>query len=301
MDYDPFGNAVMVEKLAPASTTKLPSIGFSTKYQDEETGLYYYGYRYYDPVTGRWSSRDPIGEEGGVNLYRFGPNSPVNGYDYLGNSWIEQEIARLLAEPFEAFGDEIERGLQEASDAMKEALEAEFERFKPDAKQKFKKTYRLRKDIVSNDLVTFWVGGQVSLSADCCCVTVSGAPAASLTLKSPSFLGVFQVVGGLSGAVSTSWTYCHEPDTSEWEELHLGINGKIGLRGSLPGAGSIPGLKNAFAEGGAFAQLDVDLLEGWSSRTYSAGWYAQASLRVDVGFWDFEQVWGTSSGDFNFF
>lgn len=30
-----------------------------------------YGYRYYDPVTGRWPSRDPIGEQGGVNLYGF--------------------------------------------------------------------------------------------------------------------------------------------------------------------------------------------------------------------------------------
>ena len=36
---------------------------FSTKYQDNETGLLYYGYRYYQPGTGRWPSRDPIGEE----------------------------------------------------------------------------------------------------------------------------------------------------------------------------------------------------------------------------------------------
>ncbi|MBB5352310.1 RHS repeat-associated protein [Haloferula luteola] len=84
MDYDPFGNTVMVEKLAPASTTKLPSIGFSTKYQDEETGLYYYGYRYYDPVTGRSPSRDPIEEEGGVNLYGFVGNDGMNRFDRLG-------------------------------------------------------------------------------------------------------------------------------------------------------------------------------------------------------------------------
>jgi RHS repeat-associated protein len=273
----------------------------SPKKQAFEGVVMYYGYRFYDPETGRWPSRDPIGEMGGYNLYGFGYNSPTNGYDFLGNSWAEQEILRLLASPFDALGKEIERGLQGASDAMMQVLEDEFEKYKPAAKQNFTKTYRLRKDIVNNDLVTIWVGGQVSLTADGCCVTVSGAPAASLTLKSPRFLGVFQVVGGLSGNVSTSWKYCHEPDTSEWEKLHLGINGKIGLRGSLPGAGSIPGLKSAFAEGGAFAKLDVDLLKGWSSRTYSAGWYAEASLRVDVGFFDFEQVWGTSSGDFDFF
>ena len=62
---------------------------FSTKYEDVETGLLYYGYRYYDPVTGRWPSRDPIEERGGINLYSFGPNSSVNGYDYLGMDWLD--------------------------------------------------------------------------------------------------------------------------------------------------------------------------------------------------------------------
>jgi RHS repeat-associated protein len=43
-----------------------------------------YGYRWYDPQTGRWPSRDPIGEEGGVNLYGFVGNDGVNLWDYLG-------------------------------------------------------------------------------------------------------------------------------------------------------------------------------------------------------------------------
>lgn len=42
----------------------------------------------YDPVTGRWPSRDPIGERGGLNLYGFGPNSSVGGSDYLGREWM---------------------------------------------------------------------------------------------------------------------------------------------------------------------------------------------------------------------
>lgn len=46
-----------------------PSHHFSAKYADGETGLVYYGYRYYQPSTGRWLSRDPIGEEGGLNDY----------------------------------------------------------------------------------------------------------------------------------------------------------------------------------------------------------------------------------------
>jgi hypothetical protein len=43
-----------------------------------------YGYRYYDPVTGRWPSRDPIAENGGLNLYGFVGNDGVDGYDILG-------------------------------------------------------------------------------------------------------------------------------------------------------------------------------------------------------------------------
>ena len=44
----------------------------------------YYGYRYYDPVTGRWPSRDPIGEKGGLNLYGFVGNDGVDANDPLG-------------------------------------------------------------------------------------------------------------------------------------------------------------------------------------------------------------------------
>lgn len=43
-----------------------------------------YAYRYYDPVTGRWPSKDPIEEEGGVNLYGFVFGEPTNRIDKLG-------------------------------------------------------------------------------------------------------------------------------------------------------------------------------------------------------------------------
>ena len=58
--------------------------GFSTKYTDNETDLLYYGYRYYSPALGRWLSRDPIEEQGGLNLYGFVNNDPVNKWDVLG-------------------------------------------------------------------------------------------------------------------------------------------------------------------------------------------------------------------------
>ena len=43
-----------------------------------------YGYRYYDPLTGRWPSRDPIAERGGVNLYGFVGNDGIDKSDFLG-------------------------------------------------------------------------------------------------------------------------------------------------------------------------------------------------------------------------
>ncbi len=49
-----------------------------------ELGLYNYGRRFYDPKLGRFVGRDPIAEEGGMNLYRFAGNNPVNRWDYLG-------------------------------------------------------------------------------------------------------------------------------------------------------------------------------------------------------------------------
>jgi RHS repeat-associated protein len=61
----------------------------STDNQRFSSAAKYYGYRYYDPVTGRWPSRDPIKEKGGINLYGFVGNDGIENVDYLG--FIESE------------------------------------------------------------------------------------------------------------------------------------------------------------------------------------------------------------------
>jgi RHS repeat-associated protein len=78
--YDPFGNTTLT------SGTKANDFAyrFSTKPLDSATGLYYYGYRYYTPQTGRWINRDPIGEQGGLNLYGFVGNDGLVKWDILG-------------------------------------------------------------------------------------------------------------------------------------------------------------------------------------------------------------------------
>jgi RHS repeat-associated protein len=79
-EYDPFGKAVFVDGADAAGN----AFRFSTKYWDGETDLYYYGYRYYLPELGRWVSKDPLGEDGGVNHYGFVGNEPVGLIDFLG-------------------------------------------------------------------------------------------------------------------------------------------------------------------------------------------------------------------------
>jgi RHS repeat-associated protein len=78
-EYSPFGETLR----ATGNAAKLNPFRFSSKYTDE-TGLLYYGYRYYAPSTGRWLSRDPIEESGGRNLYAFVGNNPVKFSDPLG-------------------------------------------------------------------------------------------------------------------------------------------------------------------------------------------------------------------------
>ncbi|MCP4347874.1 MAG: hypothetical protein GY795_20415 [Desulfobacterales bacterium] len=79
-EYDPFGNIIKAE----GEYRDRNPYRFSTKYIDSETGLIYYGYRYLSADIGRWLSRDPIGEQGGITLYLFVRNNPINETDPYG-------------------------------------------------------------------------------------------------------------------------------------------------------------------------------------------------------------------------
>jgi RHS repeat-associated protein len=76
--YDPFG------VLTQGAGSLVQPFKFSTKRYDEQTGLSYYGYRFYSASLGRWITRDPLGEAGGMNLYGFVGNDPINWIDPMG-------------------------------------------------------------------------------------------------------------------------------------------------------------------------------------------------------------------------
>ena len=93
-DYGPFGELLR----ASGMEAKANRYRFSAKPQDPVTGLLYYTSRWYDSTNGRWPSKDPIEEEGGINLYGFVNNDSVNRWDYLGLTGPHQEGSGLAEE-----------------------------------------------------------------------------------------------------------------------------------------------------------------------------------------------------------
>ncbi len=75
-DYLPFGKAMVDQSSVIVNNIRLPG-----QYYDSETGLHYNWHRFYDPETGRYISADPIGLAGGINLYAYANQNPVNFTD----------------------------------------------------------------------------------------------------------------------------------------------------------------------------------------------------------------------------
>jgi len=95
-EYSPFGEFLRCEGDYAADNP----FRFSTKFFDSETGLVYFGHRFYSPGLGRFVNRDPIEEQGGLNLYGFCLNDAINGWDLLGNEETKTEGSVVQNAPF---------------------------------------------------------------------------------------------------------------------------------------------------------------------------------------------------------
>ena len=88
--------------------------GYDGYRYDPETGLYHTGARYYDPRLGRFLQPDPIGQAGGVNLYAYVGNDPLNGTDPSGlwgifGSWGLTGVVKRRLEKSRKYGERVIR------------------------------------------------------------------------------------------------------------------------------------------------------------------------------------------------
>lgn len=118
-EYDPFGNALA----ATGYAAERNPFRFSTTYKDPVTDFSYYGYRFYDPSHGRWLSRDPIAEAGGLNLYGFVGNDPMNAVDRWGLDPQDSVLGRFFAKIFGNFNRAQEQYFNSTGDAAEGLIE----------------------------------------------------------------------------------------------------------------------------------------------------------------------------------
>jgi RHS repeat-associated protein len=90
-EYKPFGEAVV-----NANSSVVNNFRFPGQYYDQETGLHYNYHRYYDPETGRYLTPDPIGMLGGINLFAYVDENPVN--------WVDPDGLEIRVYSSNAFG-----------------------------------------------------------------------------------------------------------------------------------------------------------------------------------------------------
>ncbi|CAN5273988.1 hypothetical protein BH23VER1_BH23VER1_17900 [soil metagenome] len=97
--YGAFGELIAIV----GDAAKDNPLRFSTKCHDDGSALLYYGFQYYSPAQGRWLSRDPMGERGGVNLYGHVGNDANNRVDFLGLfEWVIGASKTGKSEEFDA-------------------------------------------------------------------------------------------------------------------------------------------------------------------------------------------------------
>ncbi len=156
LEYFPYGETWVED----GGSGQMPMYRFTGKELDPETGLYYYGARYYDPVLSRWISTDPIDRFNaqspplGLNLYQYGLNNPVRLIDPTGREesgsiftkladwyhaqtekfgkWVGEKFAQARGAAQESQISQIEQATGEASTEVRQAEAGLMEKVTPE-------------------------------------------------------------------------------------------------------------------------------------------------------------------------
>ena len=91
--FDPYGNRTAV------SGTVIPDIGYAGYFSHSVSSLDFTEHRAYDPSRGRWLNRDPIGEEGGLNLYAYVRGNPLSYIDPTGENPVSDWVNTWFHRP----------------------------------------------------------------------------------------------------------------------------------------------------------------------------------------------------------
>lgn len=198
-EYDPSGQLLRCE----GAYAKDNPFRFSTKWQDDESGLSYYGHRYYSSAMGRFINRDPIAEQGGLNLYGFCGNDGINGIDILGNSWLSR------------FLDGARRVVHQVTRALLpiralRSMDRRLERWENTHQQELKIAAAIVAAVVTYGAASEWAAAQINASifesayaAGTVADGVAAVAAASTTtgIMAGAFGGA--VAGAVSGTIMT--------------------------------------------------------------------------------------------------
>ncbi|MGK4001462.1 polymorphic toxin type 43 domain-containing protein [Sorangium sp. So ce1036] len=102
-EYHPYGTTAYWSASSAVEVSR-KRYRYTGKEKDEETGIYYYGARYYAPWLGRWTAADPEGMVDGPSLYAYARNNPTTLFDPDGRAVPQQQPIRWRWpwEPIEA-------------------------------------------------------------------------------------------------------------------------------------------------------------------------------------------------------
>lgn len=230
-EYDSFGNTIVSTGAYAASNP----IRFSSEYYDSESDLVYYNYRYYSPKYGRWLNRDPQGENGGLNLYAFCGNNPINYFDMLGLESCDVEHSLAFGDASNLrlgvvtvkLGFEFAVGVQECKTCCPDESVASYKKMNGSASfyisavggstnwdMKLTRFLHLRGYLGLRVIGYVQAQGSVSLSPEDPCTNPDASTEFCLSVK-----GQFQIQGGWEG-YGEAWGFMAKAEGCLGGEIH---------------------------------------------------------------------------------